>query len=61
MKRTRILTNFDNDSCTFVHTHFNTEHQERRLSKLNSSDQNLMKPGHIVEFNNVFFKFDNRP
>ena len=31
------------------------------LSKSNTFDQNFMKLGHIVLFNDVFFKFDNGP
>ena len=29
------------------------------LSKSNTFDQNFMKLGHIVEYNDVFSKFDN--
>ena len=31
------------------------------LSKSNSFDQNFMKPGHIVKYHDVYFKFDNGP
>ena len=31
------------------------------LSTSSSFDQNLMKLGHIVKYNDVFFKFDNGP
>ena len=29
------------------------------LSKSNTLDQNFMKLGHIIKYNDVFFKFDN--
>ena len=31
------------------------------LSKSNTFDQNFMKLGHIVQYFDVFFKFDNGP
>ena len=31
------------------------------LSKVNSFGQNFMKFGHIAQYYNVFFKFDNGP
>ena len=35
-------------------------HTKRRpLSKSNTFDQRFLKLGHIVKYNNVFFKFDN--
>ena len=35
--------------------------QRRPLSKSNSFDQNFVKLGHIVEYYNIFFNFDNGP
>ena len=35
--------------------------QRRPLSKTNIFDRNFMKLGHIVQYHNVFFKFDNGP
>ena len=35
--------------------------QRRPLSELNSFDQIFMKLCHIVQYHNVFFKFDNGP
>ena len=32
-----------------------------QLSKSNTFDQDFMKLGHIVEYHDVFFKFDNGP
>ena len=38
-------------------------HQLKRclLSKMNSFDYNSLKPGHIINYHNVFFKFENGP
>ena len=36
-------------------------HQQHPLSNLNNFDPNFMKPGHIVKYHDVFFKFDNGP
>ena len=33
--------------------------KRRPLSNSNSFDQNFMKLSHIVEYHDVFFKFDN--
>ena len=39
--------------CTYVRTS-----RRRPLSKSNTFDQNFMNLGHIVQYHNVFFKFD---
>ena len=47
--------------CLSVRTYVHTTHQRYPLSEPKSYDQNFMKLGHIVKYNNVFFKFDNGP
>ena len=42
--------------CTYVGLS-----QRRPLSEWNTFDKNFMKLGHIVEYYDVFFKFDNGP
>ena len=47
-----------------VHTYLNVcpyiRHTQRQtLAEIKSFDQNFMKLGHIVKYNDVFFKFDN--
>ena len=44
--------------CTYVHTYVRLS-KRRPLSNSNTFDQNFFKLGHIVEYHDVFFKFNN--
>ena len=68
LTRKRVHSTFlcprhDNGRCiktTPVRPYVRTS-RRRPLSKPNTFDQNFRKLGHIVQYHNVFFKFDKAP